>query len=49
MIDQLDSLGIYSEVHTLPDTPHPFWLFHPWFNPTVEIVSDFLVKSIKNK
>lgn len=49
MIAQLDLLGIYSEVHTLPDTPHPFWLFHPWFSQTVEIISAFLDKPIKNK
>lgn len=44
MIQILDSLGIYSEVHTLPDTPHPFWLFDPWFEPTVKWMEDFLKK-----
>lgn len=42
MIQILDSLGIYSEVHTLPDTPHPFWLFDPWFTPTVNWMEEFL-------
>ncbi len=47
-IHKLDSLGIYSEVHTLPDTPHPFWLFHPWFSNTVDIMTNFLDKVFKN-
>lgn len=38
----LDSFGIYTEVHTIPDTPHPFWLFDPWFEQTAEWVVTFL-------
>lgn len=45
MIHILDSLGIPSEVHTLPDTPHPFWLFEPWFDPTVKWMEDFLIQN----
>ena len=45
MIRILDSLGIYSEVHTLPDTPHPFWLFTPWFDPSVKWMEEFLGKN----
>lgn len=48
MIARLDSLGIHSEVHTIPDTPHPFWLFHPWFDQTLNWVSDFLDKVLKS-
>lgn len=44
MIRKLDSLKIYSEVHTIPDTPHPFWFFHPWFEPTVKLTVNFLKK-----
>jgi pectinesterase len=40
MITKLNKLGIYSEVHTIPDTPHEFWLFHPWF----DIASDYIIK-----
>ena len=43
----LDQYGVYYEVHTIPDTPHPFWLFHPWFEPTVMLVVDFLDKVLK--
>jgi acetyl esterase/lipase len=42
MIQKLDSLHIYSEVHTFEDAPHPFWLFHPWFNPMMQYIVTFL-------
>lgn len=38
----LDSLGIYSEIHTFNDTPHTFWLFHPWHLSTVRYAANFL-------
>jgi len=41
--------GIYSEVHTIPDTPHTFWLFHPWFGQTVDYITSFLDKVLKNR
>ena len=41
-IKVLDRHGIYSKVHTFDNSPHPFWLFHPWFEPTVQQVSGFL-------
>ena len=43
-IKQLDSLHIYSEVHSIDDTPHPFWFFNPWFNPLMDYVDGFLKK-----
>jgi PelA/Pel-15E family pectate lyase len=43
----LDKHKIYSEVHTIENTPHPFWLFHPWFEPTVKYMVDFLDKVMK--
>ncbi|MFC1569199.1 alpha/beta hydrolase fold domain-containing protein [bacterium] len=48
MIEKLKSFNIDYDVQTIPDTPHPFWLFHPWFEPTVEIVSNFLDQVFKN-
>ncbi|SHF74654.1 Acetyl esterase/lipase [Flavobacterium fluvii] len=48
MIQQLNSFHVYSEVHTLADTPHPFWFFHPWFTPTVNHAVAFLDKIFKN-
>lgn len=41
-IHKLDSLGISSQVHTIPDTPHTFWLFHPWFEEVVTAMTNFL-------
>ena len=35
------------EVHTLAETLHTFWLFHPWFIPTVNHITDFLKKVFK--
>lgn len=43
----MDHYGIYSEVHTFDDTPHTFWLFHPWFDETVEIMDGFLKKVLE--
>ncbi len=46
-IKVLDSVGRYSEVRTFPDTPHPFWFFHPWFNDTVTFITNFLDRVFK--
>jgi acetyl esterase/lipase len=46
-IERLHKLGIYSEVHTIPDTPHPFWLFHPWFDEAFGYIVKFLDKTLK--
>ncbi len=47
MTKKLDEMGIYSKVHTFPETPHPFWLFEPWFEPTVDLVDNFLDRVLK--
>ncbi len=47
-IEKLNRRGIYSEVHTIPDTPHPFWLFHPWFDETFGYIVTFLDKMLKS-
>jgi pectinesterase len=49
MMKKLEEHGIYSEVQKLPDTPHPFWLFHPWFEPTMKYTLQFLDKVFKEK
>jgi pectinesterase len=48
-IEKMKKLGIYSEVHTIPDTPHPFWLFHPWFDEAFGYIVTFLDKQLKEK
>ena len=43
----LNKHQIYTEVRTIENTPHPFWLFHPWFAPTVKYMVDFLGKVLE--
>jgi len=38
----LNMHNIYYEAHTFGDSPHGFWLFDPWFEPTLEYVLAFL-------
>src|SRR5690606_47758 len=47
LIAQLNENGIYSEVHTFPDSPHPFWLYDTWFESTIDIIEGFLRKTFK--
>ncbi|TXK36524.1 alpha/beta hydrolase [Pontibacter qinzhouensis] len=47
MIQKLSKHKIYTEVHTIPDTPHPFWLLHPWFEPTFQYTLNFLNKTFR--
>ncbi len=47
MIEKLNEYNIYSEVQTIPNTPHSFWLFHPWFEPTLNYALNFLKKIFK--
>lgn len=41
-VDTMKHHHIYHEIHTIPDTPHPFWLFFPWQPEVVNHVSGFL-------
>lgn len=43
---KLLALGINSEMVVIPDTPHPFWLFHPWFDEAIAHVEEFLKKTL---
>ncbi|TDN95429.1 acetyl esterase/lipase [Salegentibacter sp. 24] len=43
----LEKHQIYSEVHTIPNSPHSFWLLHPWFEKTLAYTLDFLDKTLK--
>jgi len=47
MIAILDQNHIYSEVHTINDSPHSFWFFNPWFDETVLYTTCFLDKILK--
>ncbi|MFV0536442.1 MAG: alpha/beta hydrolase fold domain-containing protein [Dysgonomonas sp.] len=47
IIKKLDTYNIYTEVHSFDDTPHPFWLFDPWFVPTTDYMIAFMNKMFK--
>ena len=49
MISKLNNYQIYSEVKSIPNSPHSFWFFNPWFQPMVKYTVDFLDKIFKNK
>jgi acetyl esterase/lipase len=46
-IKVLNQYSIYSEVKTFENAPHSFCLFHPWFQPTVTYIDDFLKRVFK--
>jgi len=48
MLKILEKHQIYSEVHTISDSPHSFWLMEPWFEKTLTYTLDFLDKTLKN-
>lgn len=49
MIKLLNEYHIYTEVHTIENSPHSFWLVHPWFETTFEYTYQFLDKIFKTK
>ena len=42
MAERLRAAGVPAETIVIPDTPHPFWLFQPWFEPTLAATDRFL-------
>lgn len=49
MIKVLEANDIYSEAHIIQDSPHSFWLFSPWFEPTLNYTVAFLNKVFKQQ
>lgn len=49
MISILNEHQIYNEIHTIPDSPHSFWLMHPWFETTLNYTVNFLNKVFKDE
>ncbi|MGA9211820.1 MAG: alpha/beta hydrolase [Kaistella sp.] len=41
-IKKLNGFGIYSKVERIENSPHTFWLFDPWFQPTTKYIVNFL-------
>lgn len=48
MIEKLNTYKIDSKVIEIPDSPHTFWLFHPWFDKTIEYTINFLDEKLKS-
>lgn len=46
LIGMMKEWGIYTEVHKFDVKIHPFWLFEPWVDPTVNYIHDFLIKNL---
>jgi acetyl esterase/lipase len=49
MIAKLNTYTIYCEVKNIPNSPHSFWFFNPWFEPMLKYTVEFLDKIFKNK
>lgn len=49
MIAVLDKFKIYSEIKTIPNAPHSFWFFEPWFDEIVGYSTQFLDTIFKQK
>lgn len=47
MVEKMKSHGVASRVLLMPDTPHSFWLFDPWLEPTVNAMSAFLDEQLR--
>ncbi len=46
LLEKLQAAGLKYYVHTFPESPHPFWLYEPWFTPTTELITDFLEEQL---
>jgi acetyl esterase/lipase len=47
MIEKMKPFGIPYQVTQIPDSPHSFWLFDPWLQPSVDTVASFLDQKFK--
>ncbi len=47
MITILNNYKIYNELQTIPDSPHSFWFYDPWFTQTISYSVRFLDKIFK--
>jgi len=47
MIEKMKPFNIPYQVTQIPDTPHSFWLFDPWLQPSVDAVEKFLSSQFK--
>jgi pectinesterase len=47
MLARMREVGVPGRVVLVPGTPHSFWLFEPWLEPTVQAVVGFLDEYLK--
>jgi acetyl esterase/lipase len=47
MIAIMNQYGIYNEIKTIPNSPHSFWFFDPWFDVMSIVTIGFLDKIFK--
>jgi pectinesterase len=48
MCARLKILGVDSGMIQFPNTPHPFWLVHPWFEQALAETDTFLQRHLKD-
>jgi acetyl esterase/lipase len=46
MVAKMTQVGASARIVVLPDTPHSFWLFDPWLQPTVDATVAFLAEQL---
>lgn len=49
MIAKMKQVGVDSEVVFIKDTPHSFWMFDPWLQPTVDATVKFLDREMPRR
>lgn len=49
LIGRMKEWNAYCAVHKFDIKAHPFWLFHPWLNQTVEYIDAFLKSIFQSK
>lgn len=47
MIEKMKPFGIGYQVSQISESPHSFWLFDPWLQPSINIVEQFLNRQFK--
>jgi acetyl esterase/lipase len=48
MILKLKEFNINYQIETIENSPHTFWLFHPWFEKTTNYIVTFLDEKLKS-
>ncbi|QNN25433.1 alpha/beta hydrolase [Planctomycetales bacterium ZRK34] len=47
MQTKLRTLGIHTDLATLPGAPHPFWMSQPWLDQTADLAAEFFDQYLK--